>query len=176
MDTRLGPLTVWENDIGLVRLDYTSASIERIEKYYGLDVQWTSNMESVRQIDAYLTGRLYEFDLPLDIDSAGTEFQRKAWKALQTIPYGETITYAELAERMGNPTAIRAAGQANQRNPIAIVVPCHRVIRTGGDFGGYNGGIERKRALIYMEKARAEQYNAYKRTHAKASGVIKDSD
>ncbi|GHU74968.1 methylated-DNA--protein-cysteine methyltransferase [Clostridia bacterium] len=159
MDTRLGPITVWESEKGLLRVDFTSASVERIEKYYGCDIDWNEDMESVRQIEAYLAGRLFEFDLPLDLDETGTEFQRRAWTALQTIPYGDTITYAELALRMGSPTAIRAAGQANNRNPIAIVIPCHRVIRTGGDLGGYNGGIERKRALLNLERAHSRMYH-----------------
>ncbi|MDR1263873.1 MAG: methylated-DNA--[protein]-cysteine S-methyltransferase [Oscillospiraceae bacterium] len=176
MDTRLGPITVWESDNGLVRLDFTHASVERIEKYYGCDIEWTNKMESVRQLDAYLNGRLFEFNLPLDIDATGTDFQRRAWRALLTIPYGETITYADLAARMGSPTAIRAAGQANNRNPIAIVIPCHRVIRTNGDLGGYNGGVERKRALINMEKARMGAYHRRKLSHPNVSGIITDAE
>jgi methylated-DNA-[protein]-cysteine S-methyltransferase len=170
MDTRLGPLTVWESDKGLRRLDYASASVERVERYYGSGVVWTDRMESVRQVDAYLNGRLFEFDVPLDFEDTGTEFQRGAWRALLTIPYGETITYAELAGRMGSPKAIRAAGQANHRNPIAIVVPCHRVIRSDGDLGGYNGGLERKRVLISLERSRAGAYHSYKMSTALTAG------
>ncbi|GHU68914.1 methylated-DNA--protein-cysteine methyltransferase [Clostridia bacterium] len=175
MATRLGPLTIWESDKGLARLEYNNASVERIKKFFGIEVEWSSDMESVRQVEAYLAGRLYEFDLPLDIDETGTEFQRKAWRALLTIPYGELINYSELALRMDCPTTIRAAGQANQRNPIALVVPCHRVIRTSGDLGGYIGGAQRKRALLNIEKTHVNRYNDYKRNHAKSSGVIEDS-
>lgn len=152
-------------------MDFTRASVDRIEKYFGGDVVWTDDMESVRQLDAYLNGRLYEFSVPLDFDETGTDFQRGVWRTLMTIPYGETITYAELAVRIGNPGAVRAVGQANNRNPIAIVIPCHRVIRTGGDLGGYNGGLARKRALLSLERARAAAYRDYAGARAASGGV-----
>lgn len=103
----------------------------------------------VTQLDAYFAGTLTEFDL--DLELAGTEFQRRVWAALQTIPYGETRSYGEIAEQIGSPGASRAVGLANGRNPISIVVPCHRVIGSTGKLTGYGGGIERKKALLALE-------------------------
>jgi methylated-DNA-[protein]-cysteine S-methyltransferase len=109
--------------------------------------------EAVDQLNAYFAGELVEFDLELDLQ--GTEFQRRVWQALLTIPYGETRSYGEIAEQIGAPGAARAVGLANGHNPIAIVVPCHRVIGAGGSLTGYGGGLDRKRTLLGMEKKRA---------------------
>ncbi|MBS9535777.1 methylated-DNA--[protein]-cysteine S-methyltransferase [Mycobacterium sp. M1] len=106
--------------------------------------------ESVEQLDAYFAGDLTEFDL--DYDLAGTEFQRRVWAALLTIPYGETRSYGELAQQLGTPSASRAVGLANGRNPISIIVPCHRVIGSNGSLTGYGGGIARKQFLLDLEK------------------------
>lgn len=103
------------------------------------------------QLSAYFAGRLRRFDLPVHL--AGTPFQRQVWQALTEIPYGETISYAELARRVGNPNACRAVGLANGRNPIAVIVPCHRVIAADGTLGGYGGGLERKSWLLGHEMA-----------------------
>ncbi|HEV8259462.1 MAG TPA: methylated-DNA--[protein]-cysteine S-methyltransferase [Burkholderiales bacterium] len=101
------------------------------------------------QMRAYFDGRLTEFDLPLA--PQGTEFQLRVWRELRGIPYGETISYAELARRIGRPQASRAVGHANARNPISIVVPCHRVIGADNSLTGYAGGLERKRMLLAHE-------------------------
>ena len=101
------------------------------------------------QLDAYFDGRLTAFDLPLA--PQGTAFQLQVWKRLCEIPFGETISYAELALRVGNPKASRAVGMANSRNPISIIVPCHRVIGADNSLTGYAGGLERKRALLAHE-------------------------
>jgi methylated-DNA-[protein]-cysteine S-methyltransferase len=106
------------------------------------------------RLDDYFAGALTDFDLPLDPD--GTPFQRRAWAALRAIPYGETISYGELAARMGRPDAARAVGSANNRNPIAIVIPCHRVVGANGQLVGYGGGLGRKRWLLDHE-ARVSQ-------------------
>ena len=105
--------------------------------------------EAARQLEQYFGGRRRAFDVPLRPE--GTPFQVAVWTALNDIPYGETITYAELARRVGRPTAHRAAGQANGANPLAIVVPCHRVVAAGGRIGGYAGGITVKRRLLALE-------------------------
>jgi methylated-DNA-[protein]-cysteine S-methyltransferase len=106
----------------------------------------------VKQLDQYFTGNLERFDTPLRVD--GTEFQKRVWHELQTIPYGVTISYRELTERCGfKATAIRAVGGANGSNPISIIIPCHRVIGANGDLTGYGGGLERKRALLELEGA-----------------------
>lgn len=110
-------------------------------------------MEAREQLDAYFDRRLRSFDLPLE--ARGTDFQRRVWDSLRAIPYGETISYAELARRIANPKAVRAVGAANGRNPLMIVVPCHRVIGADGSLTGFGGGIGRKRWLLEHE-ARAE--------------------
>jgi methylated-DNA-[protein]-cysteine S-methyltransferase len=118
------------------------------------------------QLDAYFRGRLWSFDLPLA--PAGTPFQQGVWQELTRIPLGETITYAELAQRVGRPGHFRAVGSANGRNPISVIIPCHRVIGTGGSLTGYGGGIERKRWLLDHEAAMA---SAPRRTRKTASGT-----
>jgi methylated-DNA-[protein]-cysteine S-methyltransferase len=105
--------------------------------------------DAVRQLDEYFAGRRREFDLPWRLD--GTEFQQRVWKTLLEIRYGETWSYGELARRLGNPNASRAVGLANGRNPISIMVPCHRVIGADGSLTGYGGGLERKRWLLAHE-------------------------
>ncbi len=105
--------------------------------------------EAFAQIDAYLAGRLKAFDLPLD--TGGTAFQRKVWDALCAIPYGEAASYADIARVVGCPKGPRAVGMANHANPIALIIPCHRVIATGGGLGGYGGGLPLKRKLLKLE-------------------------
>lgn len=105
--------------------------------------------EAVRQLEAYFAGELREFDLPLA--PAGTEWQLRVWAALTTIPFGETASYGQLARELGRPTASRAVGMANGRNPISIIVPCHRVIGADGSLTGYAGGLERKEFLLGLE-------------------------
>jgi len=101
------------------------------------------------QLDAYFAGRLRQFTIPLDL--RGTPFQRRVWKLLCGIPFGETRTYRQLAEALGRPNAARAVGRANGSNPAAIVVPCHRVIGSNGKLTGYAGGLHRKKALLDLE-------------------------
>ena len=107
--------------------------------------------DAVQQLEAYFAGHLRDFELRLEM--AGTEFQRKVWDALRTIPYGETRTYAEIAGQIGSPTAFRAVGMANGHNPIAIIVPCHRVIGANGAMTGYAGGVDCKVFLLKLEGA-----------------------
>jgi methylated-DNA-[protein]-cysteine S-methyltransferase len=111
--------------------------------------------EASRQLDAYFAGRLRRFELPLSLE--GTPFQQRVWSALRDIPFGETRSYAQLAKAIGNPSAMRAVGAANGRNPIAIVVPCHRVIGADGSLTGFGGGIERKKFLLRLEQGRELQ-------------------
>ncbi|MCV7229935.1 methylated-DNA--[protein]-cysteine S-methyltransferase [Mycolicibacterium komossense] len=106
--------------------------------------------DAVEQLDAYFAGELHEFELRLEF--RGTEFQRRVWEALQTIPYGETRSYGEIAEQVGSPSAFRAVGLANGHNPIAVIVPCHRVIGANGSLTGFGGGLDRKRALLALEQ------------------------
>ncbi len=106
--------------------------------------------DAIRQLRAYFAGELENFDLPLAPE--GTPFQRKVWDELCKIPYGETISYGELAKRIGNPNASRAVGLANGSNPIPIVIPCHRVIGSNGQLTGYGGGLPIKEKLLALEK------------------------
>lgn len=105
--------------------------------------------EASRQLELYFAGRLRDFDLPLSMQ--GTPFQLRVWETLRTIPYGQTISYAELAQRTGSPKGFRAVGAANGKNPIPIIVPCHRVINSGGGLGGFSCGIAYKRRLLDLE-------------------------
>ena len=107
--------------------------------------------EAARQLSAYFDGTLQEFVLPLA--PAGTPFQRRVWAALCEIPYGATISYLTLARRVANEKAVRAVGGANGRNPISIIIPCHRVIAAGGGLGGYGGGLPAKRLLLDLERS-----------------------
>jgi methylated-DNA-[protein]-cysteine S-methyltransferase len=104
----------------------------------------------VEQLNAYFAGELQEFDLRLEFH--GTVFQRRVWAALESIPYGETRSYGEIAQQIGAPSASRAVGLANGHNPIAVIVPCHRVIGANGSLTGFGGGVDRKRALLALEK------------------------
>ncbi len=106
------------------------------------------------QLKEYFAGQRTVFDIPLDTAS-GTPFQRVVWAALREIPYGETWTYGELARHIGQPTAFRAVGLANGKNPISIIVPCHRVIGSGGSLTGYGGGLDRKQHLLALEQGHA---------------------
>jgi methylated-DNA-[protein]-cysteine S-methyltransferase len=116
---------------------------------------WTESQEKTisysRQLEEYFSGRRRHFDLPLDLH--GTEFQKRCWRELLKIPYGETRSYAEIARAIGNPSAVRAVGLANGQNPIAIIVPCHRVIGSDGSLTGYGGGLDVKRRLLELEGA-----------------------
>jgi methylated-DNA-[protein]-cysteine S-methyltransferase len=121
-------------------------------------------LEAIRQLKEYFAGQRYRFDLP--IQQEGTPFQQKVWTELQKIPYGERISYKELAERTGNIRACRAAGSANGKNHIFIIVPCHRVVLSGGEPGGFAYGQEVKRFLLDMEK----KYAARKAISSPANG------
>jgi methylated-DNA-[protein]-cysteine S-methyltransferase len=104
------------------------------------------------QLTEYFAGKRTHFDLPLEAE--GTEFQRRVWQELQRIPYGKTISYRELARRIGKEKATRAVGTANGRNPLCIVIPCHRVIAADGTLGGYSGGLDKKVSLLGIEGVR----------------------
>jgi methylated-DNA-[protein]-cysteine S-methyltransferase len=126
--------------------------------------QWTENRrdavlrEAERQLDAYFKGKREQFDLPLD--PRGTPFQKKVWKKLVSIPYGKTVTYSELARRVGRPEAFRAVGAANGQNPISVIIPCHRVLGKNGDLTGYGGGLHTKQRLLDLERCTKEKRSA----------------
>ena len=107
---------------------------------------------TISQLDEYINGQRQVFDMPIAI-CTGTPFQQKVWQALRQIPYGQTISYAQLANHIGQPTACRAVANANGKNPISLIIPCHRVIASDGKLGGYTGGIEIKQTLLDIEQA-----------------------
>jgi methylated-DNA-[protein]-cysteine S-methyltransferase len=144
----LGSLTAARDDVGLTALLLPGGNLSVADTWLRDD----SAFDDVRtQLDEYFTGLRTDFDLPLH--PAGTTFQVRVWAALRTIPYGETASYAEVAEAIGSPGAFRAVGAANGQNPIPIVVPCHRVIGAQGALVGYGGGLDAKRWLLSHEAA-----------------------
>jgi methylated-DNA-[protein]-cysteine S-methyltransferase len=120
------------------------------------DVDHPILKQAREQLSEYFAGQRRHFDLPLDL-SCGTAFQQSVWQTLRAIPPGEVISYGEVSRRIGNPTAVRAVGGAVGRNPVSIIVPCHRVMGTNGALTGYGGGLERKTALLRLEGALAEE-------------------
>lgn len=149
VDSPVGPLTLVASDGVLAGLYMDEQRHRPPEEVFG--VPDPSGFEAVAaELEAYFAGELTEFTVPLAPD--GTPFQRSVWAALREIPYGETVSYGQLADRIGRPKAVRAVGLANGRNPIGIVVPCHRVVGADGSLTGYGGGIERKRFLLDFER------------------------
>ena len=146
IDSPIGPLLITAEDGALTRLYMAPFDIDP-----GWQREPAALEEPARQLAEYFAGERRDFDLPLE--PAGTPFQLRVWKMLRDIPYAETINYGQLANRIGNPNASRAVGLANGRNPISIVVPCHRVIGARGALTGYAGGLDRKRALLVHEGA-----------------------
>lgn len=148
--------TIYRNSpVGLLRLESDGEALcglhFQTDGQVGEDRSCPVLEEAARQLEAYFSGERHRFDLPLKL--AGTPFQQKVWAALRQIPYGETRTYGQLAAMAGNPKACRAVGMANNRNPVCIIVPCHRVIGAEGSLVGYAGGLEIKRALLAVESA-----------------------
>jgi methylated-DNA-[protein]-cysteine S-methyltransferase len=136
---------LWENDRpGRVKLEV----LEEKPRHPVL-------MEAARQLKDYFAGRRTRFDLKLDF--RGTDFQKKVWKALLTIPHGETRSYAQIARQIGKPKAVRAVGAANGRNPISIIAPCHRVIGSNGALTGFAGGLDAKQLLLDLERPRGKR-------------------
>ena len=150
----------YKSPIGLIRIDETASFLTRADfveqspesehcQSVGISNSSTLLKDACRQLDEYFEGRRRKFDLALQ--PHGTDFQRSAWQSLLLIPYGETRSYLQQAESISNPRAIRAIGQANSRNPIPIIIPCHRVIGKNGSLTGYAGGLDRKTRLLSLE-------------------------
>ena len=145
LDTPIGPLGLVASDAGVQEVLFHGRGVRPNGKSPVLS-------EAVRQLQAYFDGELLTFDLPLDLH--GTEFQRRCWLALGSIPYGQTVSYGEQARRLGlGPDAARAVGAANGQNPLPIVLPCHRVIGADGSLTGFGGGLHVKRFLLEHEGA-----------------------
>ena len=145
VDSPIGPLGLIASDAGLRALVFDGGRIRAEGRSHVLS-------QAMLQLDAYFDGELRTFDLPLELD--GTEFQRRCWLALGSIPYGQTVSYGEQARRLGlGNDAARAVGAANGRNPLPIVLPCHRVIGADGSLTGFGGGLDMKRFLLEHEGA-----------------------
>ncbi len=165
MHSAIGPLFLAASAIGLVALEFDARlpgqqsirpnprHLRKEKEQKGLQFEDSPRpMQTyVSDLEEYFAGKRREFTFPLDL--RGTDFQLACWRALLAIPYGETRTYADIARAVGKPNAFRAVGMANNRNPIAIVVPCHRVIASNGTLCGYGGGLEVKRKLLELEGA-----------------------
>ncbi len=143
--TAVGPVTVLCSEHGVIGVYFgvrpPSAGQER---------ETTLSRRCYEQLEEYFAGKRRGFDLPLE--TKGTPFQEKVWQALQTIPYGESRSYEEIAAQIGNPKACRAVGMANHRNPISVLIPCHRVVGKNGSLTGYAGGLEVKKQLLELEE------------------------
>ena len=148
LETPIGELLLAGDNDGLSMIGFPKGSMRREP-----EADWIFNekqlAEARRQLREYFAGERQEFDLPVRL--RGTEFQVSVLQALQKIPYGETVSYGEIARRIGRPRAVRAVGAANGRNPVPIVVPCHRVIGSTGDLTGFGGGLDTKEALLRLE-------------------------
>jgi methylated-DNA-[protein]-cysteine S-methyltransferase len=148
LDTPIGELLLAGEEGALSMIGFPKGSMRREPEPH-----WIFNEKPLAaacaQLDEYFAGSRKEFDLPLRLN--GTEFQVSVLEALQDIPYGETMSYGDIAKRIGRPKAVRAVGAANGRNPIPIVVPCHRVIGSTGDLTGFGGGLDTKEALLRLE-------------------------
>jgi len=149
-----GDLFLAASEKGLVRLEFEGRVQKLDAKRIELRESRSRIAKYLNELDEYFAGERRDFSMPLDL--RGTAFQLACWDALLAIPYGETRTYADVARSIGHPNAFRAVGMANNRNPIAIVVPCHRVIATGGSLCGYGGGLDIKRKLLDLEQAKVD--------------------
>jgi O-6-methylguanine DNA methyltransferase len=163
MDSTIGPLFLAASDQGLVALEFDARlpgqqsirpnprDLREEQKGFRFEESPSPMQPYLAELEEYFTGKRRKFTLPLDL--RGTDFQLACWRALLAIPYGETRSYADIARAVGKPNAFRAVGMANNRNPIAIVVPCHRVIASDGTLCGYGGGLDVKRKLLELEGA-----------------------
>ncbi len=157
----IGPLTLGANNDGVCLIEFhddnrVNTQLTALHRWFNAGTRSGMNhhLEALQhELDVYFAGKLRVFTVPLLYP--GTPFQRRVWEQLQLIPYGETISYSEMAIRMGDAKALRAVGHANGQNRLAVVIPCHRVISKGGGLGGYGGGLERKKSLLELEQGRS---------------------
>ena len=157
INSPLGKIIIGAWGSHLCLLQFAGENIkEKIRKRFKTGIVYSDNLPVLKltenQLKEYFEGKRKVFDVPLKF-AVGTDFQKKCWEALLKIPYGETISYSKQAETVGNPKAIRAVANANRLNPIAIIVPCHRVIGKNGKLTGYAGGLNKKEFLLKLEKA-----------------------
>ncbi|UBH27330.1 methylated-DNA--[protein]-cysteine S-methyltransferase [Aeromonas enteropelogenes] len=153
LPTHCGDLLIAINERGLVHVDFV-AGLRALPDMSGWQQDGEELAPYLAEFEAYFAGRLQRFTLPLA--ASGTEFQQAVWQALCDIPYGETRSYGDIARAIGKPNAMRAVGAANGRNPLSIIVPCHRVIGQNGGLTGYAGGLEIKKALLQLENIKVK--------------------
>jgi methylated-DNA-[protein]-cysteine S-methyltransferase len=150
MDSKVGPLYLVAGADGLAGVHWSRQEAPLLTRLRSADEAALAHLrQAVAELEEYFAGERWEFSLKLD--PRGTEFQRLVWRELAKIPYGRTLSYSELARKIRKPLAVRAVGTANGRNPLSILIPCHRVIAADGSLGGYAGGLERKRILLGLE-------------------------
>jgi O-6-methylguanine DNA methyltransferase len=147
----VGPLFLAASTKGLVRLEFEARMLKLNPNTTQLHESQQAIAPYLHELNEYFSGQRREFSLPLDL--RGTEFQLACWRVLLEIPYGETRSYRDIAQAIGHPHAYRAVGMSNNRNPVAIVIPCHRVIASSGSLCGYGGGLDIKRKLLDLEQA-----------------------
>lgn len=153
MRSPVGLLTLIASESGLAAVLWQNDRPARVRvRAEREDASHPVLVDARRQLDEYFAGRRTRFDLPLD--PVGTPFQQRVWKALNTIPFGETRSYSDIARQIGHPTAVRAVGAANGRNPVSIVTPCHRVVGSTGSLTGFAGGLDTKAFLLSLEGSR----------------------
>lgn len=165
VDSPIGSLIVVSDEKKLLMLSFPESQhinreLKHLTELFSKPIIEDDDSKPLKSIEtelkAYFKGDLTEFHTPIDINFTGTEFQRAVWNEIYKIKHGKTITYSELAQRIGKPNSYRAVANACGRNPIAIVVPCHRILASGGKLGGYSSGIEKKEWLLDHEKCRSE--------------------
>lgn len=150
MASPVGQLKLVANEQALVAILWDNENPKRVRLTELIeDVSHPILLNTQQQLIEYFSGQRKVFDIPLDFE--GTDFQKKVWRALLTIPYGETRSYKQIAQQLGNEKAVRAVGAANGKNPISIVAPCHRVIGAGGALVGFAGGLDKKEILLRLE-------------------------
>lgn len=163
LDSPLGRLLLTASDRGLTGLELGTKKRAPRSSTHPILVQ------AAQELDEYFQGKRTTFSVPLDL-SVGTAFQQKVWGRLRQIPHGQTWSYHQLAQAVGNPKASRAVGGANGKNPVAIIVPCHRVIAKDGTLGGYSGGLSHKKALLALEREGVSRGSINQRTMVRRTG------
>jgi len=154
LTTPIGTLQLYSNGVALTAIDWPD---EQLAQEEAVEKEDAVLREAMQQLTQYFNREREQFDVPLD--ARGTEFQRAVWESLRRIPYGEQRSYADIARDVGRPKAVRAVGAANGRNPIPIIVPCHRVIGSNGTLTGFAGGLALKRELLALEGAQSELWD-----------------
>ena len=155
MDSPVGALKLVAHDQALVAVMWDNEDHKRVRLAELIEnIQHPMLLKVKRQLEQYFAGQRQQFNLPLDFQ--GTDFQQQVWRALLTIPYGETRSYKDIALQIGNEKAVRAVGAANGRNPISIIAPCHRVIGSGGALVGFAGGLDKKQILLSLEQGQIQ--------------------